>query len=58
MVKMKKFVYKRRADGLAVINTILIDEKLRESIDLLLKYGFITDDEYNAVFNPEEYGLE
>jgi ribosomal protein uS2 len=35
---MKKFVYKRRADGLAVINTILIDEKLRESIDLLLKY--------------------
>jgi len=35
---MKKFVYKRRADGLAVINTILIDEKLREAIDLLIKY--------------------
>jgi ribosomal protein uS2 len=35
---MKKFVYKRRADGLAVINTILIDQKLREAIDLLTKY--------------------
>lgn len=35
---MKKFVYKRRADGLAVINTILIDSKLREAINLLLKY--------------------
>lgn len=36
---MRKFVYKRRADGLAVINTALIDEKLRESIDLLIKYN-------------------
>ncbi len=35
---MKKFVYKRRADGLAVINTILIDQKLREAIDFLIKY--------------------
>ena len=34
----KKFVYKRRADGLAVINTILIDGKLRESIDFIIKY--------------------
>ena len=28
---MKKYVYKRRADGLAVINTNLIDDKLREA---------------------------
>jgi len=35
---MKKFVYKRRADGLAVINTAIIDERLREAIDFLVKY--------------------
>ncbi len=35
---MKKYVYKRRADGLAVINTAIIDEKLREAIDFLIKY--------------------
>jgi ribosomal protein uS2 len=35
---MRKYVYKRRADGLAVINTALIDEKLREAIDFLIKY--------------------
>jgi ribosomal protein uS2 len=35
---MRKFVYKRRADGLAVINTILIDKNLRESIDFMIKY--------------------
>ena len=35
---MRKFVYKRRADGLAVINTILIDQELRGSIDFLIKY--------------------
>jgi len=35
---MKKYVYKRRADGLAVINTAIIDEKLREAIDFLIQY--------------------
>ena len=35
---MRKFVYKRRADGLAVINTILIDKNLRDAIDFLIKY--------------------
>ncbi|MBD3252658.1 30S ribosomal protein S2 [Candidatus Pacearchaeota archaeon] len=35
---MRKYVYKRRADGLAVINTALIDEKLRKAIDFLIKY--------------------
>jgi ribosomal protein uS2 len=32
---MRKFVYKRRADGLAVLNTNLIDDKLREAIKFL-----------------------
>ena len=36
---MKKFVYKRRADGLAVINTILIDKQLRESIAFINKFN-------------------
>jgi ribosomal protein uS2 len=35
---MRQFVYKRRADGLAVINTVIIDDKLREAIDFLVKY--------------------
>lgn len=35
---MRKFVYKRRADGLAVINTVIIDEKLREAINFLIQY--------------------
>lgn len=36
---MRKYVYKRRADGLAVINTVAIDEKLREAIDFLIQYN-------------------
>ena len=35
---MKSYVYKRRADGLAVFNTALIDEKIREAADFLAKY--------------------
>ncbi|HLD37154.1 MAG TPA: 30S ribosomal protein S2 [Candidatus Nanoarchaeia archaeon] len=35
---MRRYVYKRRADGLAVLNTNLIDKKLRESIDFLAKF--------------------
>ena len=35
---MRKYVYKRRADGLAVINTVAIDEKLRKAIEMLIKY--------------------
>ena len=35
---MRKYVYKRRADGLAVINTALIDEKLRQAIKFIIKY--------------------
>jgi len=39
---MKPFVYRRRADGLAIFNTDLIDEKLKEGID------------YLSQFNPED----
>jgi small subunit ribosomal protein S2 len=35
---MKKFVYRRRADGLAIFNTDLIDEKLKDGIKYLSKY--------------------
>lgn len=36
---MKKFVYKRRADGLAVFNTNLLDEKIQETADFISKYA-------------------
>jgi small subunit ribosomal protein S2 len=36
---MKPFVYRRRADGLAILNTDLIDEKLREGIEYLSKFA-------------------
>ena len=36
---MKPFVYKRRADGLAVFNTSLLDEKIRTSAEFLSKYA-------------------
>ena len=36
--KMKQFVYRRRADGLAIFNTDLIDEKLKEGIEFLSKF--------------------
>ena len=36
---MKPFVYRRRADGLAIFNTLLIDEKLKEGIEYLSKFN-------------------
>jgi len=36
---MRPFVYRRRADGLAIFNTDLIDEKLREGIEYLSKFN-------------------
>jgi small subunit ribosomal protein S2 len=36
---MRKFVYKRRADGLAVLNTNLIDDKLREAAKFLNQFA-------------------
>lgn len=35
---MKPFVYRRRADGLAIFNTDLIDQKLKEGIEYLSKF--------------------
>ena len=35
---MKPFVYRRRADGLAIFNTDLIDEKLKQAIEFLSKF--------------------
>ena len=37
--EMRKFVYKRRADGLAVINTNLFDDKLREAVTYLTQFN-------------------
>ena len=36
---MKQYVYKRRADGLAVFNTSLLDKKIREAVDFLSDYA-------------------
>lgn len=36
---MKTFVYRRRADGLAVFNTALLDDKIRESAEFLSRYS-------------------
>jgi len=36
---MKPFVYRRRADGLAIFNTDLIDEKLKEAIEYFSKFA-------------------
>ncbi len=35
---MRPFVYRRRNDGIAIINTNLIDEKLKEAAGLLTRY--------------------
>ena len=36
---MKQYVYRRRADGLAVFNTSLQDDKIREAVEFLAKYA-------------------
>ena len=36
---MRPFVYRRRADGLAIFNTDLIDEKIKEGIEYLSKFN-------------------
>lgn len=36
---MRPFIYRRRADGLAIFNTNLIDEKLKEAIEYLSKFN-------------------
>jgi hypothetical protein len=36
---MRPFVYKRRADGLAVFNTAMLDTMMREAIEYLAQYA-------------------
>ncbi|MEK6855605.1 MAG: 30S ribosomal protein S2 [Nanoarchaeota archaeon] len=36
---MRRYVYRRRADGLAVFNTALLDDKIREGISYLNKFN-------------------
>jgi small subunit ribosomal protein S2 len=36
---MRPFVYRRRADGLAIFNTDLIDEKIKEGVEYLSKFN-------------------
>jgi len=36
---MRKYVYRRRADGLAVFNTTLLDEKIKEGAEFLAKFN-------------------
>jgi len=36
---MRKYVYRRRADGLAVFNTALLDDKIREGAEYLTKFA-------------------
>ncbi len=36
---MRPFVYRRRADGLAIFNTDIIDEKLKEAIEYLSQFS-------------------
>ena len=36
---MKKYVYRRRADGLAVFNTALLDDKIKEGAEYLAGYA-------------------
>ena len=51
---MKPFVYRRRADGLAIFNTDLIDEKLKEAIAYLSQF----DAEDVIVVCKRQAGLE
>ena len=36
--QMKQYVYRRRADGLAIFNTDIIDEKLKDGIEYISKF--------------------
>ena len=35
---MRKYVYRRRLDGLAILNTLLVDKKLADAIDFIKQY--------------------
>jgi len=35
---MRKYVYRRRLDGLAILNTLLVDKKFKDAIDFVVQY--------------------
>lgn len=35
---MRKYFYRRRADGLAILNTLLIDKKLKDALNFVIKF--------------------
>lgn len=35
---MRKYVYRRRLDGLAILNTLLVDKKLKDLIDFVVQF--------------------
>jgi small subunit ribosomal protein S2 len=35
---MRKYVYRRRMDGLAILNTLLVDKKLKDAIDFIKQF--------------------
>jgi small subunit ribosomal protein S2 len=35
---MRKYIYRRRLDGLAILNTNVVDKKLKEAIDFICQY--------------------
>jgi len=47
---MRKYVYRRRLDGLAILNTLLVDKKLAEGIEFIKRYK---PDEWTLVCKRE-----
>jgi small subunit ribosomal protein S2 len=47
---MRKYVYRRRLDGLAILNTTLVDKKLKDAIDLICQFK---PDEWTLVCKRE-----
>ena len=35
---MRKYVYRRRLDGLAILNTLIVDKKLKDAIDFIVQF--------------------
>lgn len=47
---MRRYVYRRRMDGLAILNTLLVDSKLKDAIDFVIGYK---PDEWTLVCKRE-----
>lgn len=47
---MRKYVYRRRLDGLAILNTNIVDKKLKDAIDFIIKFK---PDEWTLVCKRE-----